>query len=169
MARYGKGIGEQLLRARRLCEAGCGFVTLSYTGWDMHQQIATNMKKRSPELDQAVSAFVADVAQRGLSDEILLVITGEFGRTPKVNRNAGRDHWAPLSTLALSGGGLRMGQVVGESAPKADIPKSKPIRPQDLMATMFHVLGIDPRTQFVNASGRPVTMVEEGQPIDALV
>ncbi len=169
VARYGKGLGEQLLRARRLCEAGCGFVTLSYTGWDMHRDIATNMKRRSPELDQAVAAFVTDVAERGLSDEILLVITGEFGRTPKVNRFAGRDHWAPLSTLALAGGGLRMGQVVGESAPKADVPKTKPIRPQDLMATMFHVLGIDPRTQFVNPSGRPVSMIEEGQPIAALV
>jgi uncharacterized protein (DUF1501 family) len=169
VARYGKGLGEQLLRARRLCEAGCGFVTLSYGGWDMHQQIETNMKRRSPEFDQAVSAFVSDVAQRGLSDDILLVITGEFGRTPKVNKNAGREHWAPLSSLVLSGGGLRMGQVVGESAPKADMPKSKPIRPQDLMATMFHVLGIDPQVQFVNPAGRPVSMIEEGRPIEELV
>ena len=169
VARYGKGLGENLLRAHRLCEAGCGFVTISYGGWDMHTQIKNNLEKRSPELDRGVAAFLDDVRDRGLSDNILLVITGEFGRTPKINRNAGRDHWAPLSTLALAGGGLKMGQVVGESAPKADMPKSQPIRPQDLMATVFHVLGIDPHMQFVNPGGRPVYMVEEGQPIAALV
>jgi hypothetical protein len=169
VARYGKGLGEQLLRARRLCEAGCGFVTLSYNGWDMHQQIKSGMEKRSGEVDRGVSAFLEDVKQRGLSGNILLIVTGEFGRTPKVNRNAGRDHWAPLSTLALAGGGLKMGQVVGESAPKGDVPKTTPIRPQDLMATVFHVLGIDPHVQFVNQAGRPVYMLEDGAPISALV
>jgi uncharacterized protein (DUF1501 family) len=169
VAKYGKGLGEQLLRARRLCEAGCGFVTLQYGGWDMHTQIQANMKKRSPDLDHAIATFIEDVHQRGLSERILLVITGEFGRTPKVNRNAGRDHWAPLSTLALAGGGLRMGQVIGESAPKGDIPKSTPIRPQDLMATVFHVLGIDPKVQFTSNAGRPVYMIEDGRPIAELV
>ncbi|HVX60349.1 MAG TPA: DUF1501 domain-containing protein [Pirellulales bacterium] len=169
LANYGKGLGEQMLRARRLCEAGCGFVTLSYGGWDMHGQIKRSMERRSPELDQAVSAFVQDTYDRGLSEKILLVITGEFGRTPKVNRNAGRDHWAPLSTLALAGGGLQMGQVVGESAAKVDVPHSTPIRPQDLMATVFQVLGIAPRIQFTNPAGRPVYMLEEGRPIAELV
>src|SRR5262245_31214046 len=135
----------------------------------MHGQILNGMKNRGPAVDRAVAAFVDDVAQRSLNDNILLVITGEFGRTPKVNRNAGRDHWAPLSTLALAGGGLKMGQVVGESAPKCDMPKSKPIRPQDLMATVFHVLGIDPHTQFVNNAGRPVYMIEDGRAIAELV
>jgi hypothetical protein len=167
--RYGKGLGEQLLRARRLCEAGCGFVSMTYGGWDMHQKIKDNMERRAPELDRAVAAFVDDVHQRGLSDNILLVITGEFGRTPKVNRNGGRDHWAPLSTLALSGGGLNMGQVVGESTPKADMPRTQPIRPQDLMATVFHVLGIDPQVQFNNNAGRPTYMIEDGKAIEALV
>ena len=111
--KYGKGLGEQMLLARRLCEAGAGFVTIQYGGWDMHGQIVQNLKQRCPQLDQAVAAFVQDLADRGLSDNIMLVITGEFGRTPRVNRNAGRDHWAPLSTLALAGGGLKMGQVVG--------------------------------------------------------
>ena len=166
---YGKGLGESLLRARRLCEAGCGFVTVSYGGWDMHGNIKQSMQARSPELDRAVSAFVQDLHDRRQSENILLVITGEFGRTPKVNKNAGRDHWAPLSTLALSGGGLKMGQVVGESAPKLDVPKSTPIRPQDLMATVFNVLGVDPKTQFVNQDGRPVYMLEDGKPIAELV
>ncbi|REK06811.1 MAG: DUF1501 domain-containing protein [Planctomycetota bacterium] len=168
-ARYGKGIGEQLLQARRLCEAGCGFVTLSYNGWDMHNGIEKRMKQRSPSLDQAIAAFVDDIHQRGLSDRIMLVITGEFGRTPKVNGKGGRDHWAPLSTLAVSGGGLKTGQVVGESMPKGDVPKSVPIRPQDLMATVFDVLGIDRQTQFISNAGRPVYMIEDGEPIAELL
>jgi uncharacterized protein (DUF1501 family) len=167
--RYGEGLGAQLLAARRLCEAGCGFVTISYGGWDMHGNIERSMTQRSPQLDQAVSAFVADVYERGLSERILLVISGEFGRTPRVNRNAGRDHWAPLSTLALAGGGLKMGQVVGDSAPKVDVPGTKPIGPQDLMATIFHVLGIPQQTQFMSPSGRPVYMLEKGKPIAELV
>ncbi len=162
-------LGQQLLQARRLCEAGCGFVTIQYGGWDMHSNIERSMRSRCPELDHAVAAFIEDVYQRGLQDKILLVITGEFGRTPRINRNAGRDHWAPLSTLALAGGGLKMGQVVGESAPKADVPKSQPIHPQDLMATVFHVLGIDLRVQFVNQTGRPVYMIENGKPIAELI
>jgi uncharacterized protein (DUF1501 family) len=169
VARYGKGLGEQMLVARRLCEAGCGFVTLSYGGWDMHGNIKRAMDQRGPAVDAAVAAFVDDVHQRGLADRILLVVTGEFGRTPKINRNAGRDHWAPLSTLALAGGGLKMGQVIGESDSKAYRPATKPITPQDLMATIFQVLGIDLGLQFVDQAGRPVYMVEEGRPIAELV
>ncbi|MCH8829550.1 MAG: DUF1501 domain-containing protein, partial [Planctomycetes bacterium] len=167
--RYGGGLGQQLLRAKRLCEAGCGFVTVSYGGWDMHGKIKDAITKRSPQLDRAVSALVEDMSQHGLEKNILLVISGEFGRTPKVNKKAGRDHWAPLSTLALAGGGLKMGQTVGESAAKVDVPKTAPIRPQDLMATIFAVLGIDRATQFFNQSGRPVSMIETGKPIRELV
>lgn len=166
--KYGKGLGEQMLVARRLCEAGCGFVTINFGGWDMHGQIKNGMKTRGPQVDRAVAAFVEDVSQRGLSEKILLVVTGEFGRTPRINRNAGRDHWAPLSTLALAGGGLKMGQVVGESSANAETPKSAPIGPQDLMATVFDVLGIDPKLQFTNAAGRPTYMLEEGKPIREL-
>jgi uncharacterized protein (DUF1501 family) len=167
---YGNnGIGQQMLLARRLCEAGCGFVTIHYGGWDMHGEIKRSMENLSPAMDHAVATFLEDVAQRGLSEKILLVISGEFGRTPRVNGSAGRDHWAPLSTLALAGGGLKMGQVVGESAPKLDVPKSTPISPLDLMATIFHVLGIDPHIQFVNPAGRPVYMLEGGSPIAELV
>lgn len=167
--RYGKGLGEKMLQARRLCEAGCGFVTMNYGGWDMHGNIKNSMDQRGPEVDRAVSALVEDLDQRGQLDDVLLVISGEFGRTPKINGGAGRDHWAPLSTLALAGGGLRMGQVIGESAEKADVPKSTPITPQDLMATILYVLNIDPRTQFHNQAGRPVYMVENGRLIEELV
>ncbi len=168
-AKYGKGLGEQLLVARRLCEAGCGFVTVNFGGWDMHGQILNALKTRGPAVDRAVAAFIQDVAERGLTEKILLVITGEFGRTPRINRTAGRDHWAPLSTLALAGGGLKMGQVVGESNANAEVPKSAPIGPQDLMATVFDVLGLDPKLQVTSSSGRPTYLLEEGAPIRELV
>jgi len=167
--RYGPGLGQQLLLARRLCEAGVGFVTVTYGGWDHHGNIKQELERQAPQLDHAVATFVEDLYARGLDQQILLVITGEFGRTPRINGGAGRDHWAPLSTLALAGGGLKMGQVVGESSAKAEVPKSTPITPQDLMATIFHVLGIDPHIQFRDPSGRPVYMVEHGQPIAELI
>lgn len=167
---YGKDqLAQQMLVARRLVEAGCGFVTVNYGGWDMHGTIEQSMKRRVPALDHAIASFITDVAARGMSEDVLLVISGEFGRTPRINRNAGRDHWAPLSTLALAGGNFRMGQVVGESMSKADVPKSNPIRPQDLMATVFHHLGLDPKTQFVNQAGRPVFVLEQGQTIAELI
>ena len=167
--RYGKGLGEQMLQARRLCEAGCGFVTLQHGGWDMHSNIKQEMDRRGPEIDRAVSALIEDLDQRGLMDSVLLVISGEFGRTPKINGSSGRDHWAPLSTLAFAGGGLKMGQVIGESAEKVDVPKTTPITPQDLMATVFHVLAFDKRIQFTNQAGRPTYMIENGRPIEELI
>jgi uncharacterized protein (DUF1501 family) len=167
--KYGKGLGEQLLLARRLCETGAGFVTIQYGGWDMHGNIVQGLKQRCPQLDHAVATFVQDTYDRGLNQNILLVVTGEFGRTPRVNRNAGRDHWSNLSTLALAGAGLRMGQVIGESNSKAERPKNTPITPQDLMATIFQVLGIDRTLHYTNQAGRPTPMIEDGKPIGELV
>jgi hypothetical protein len=167
--RYGRGLGAQMLLARRLCEAGAGFVTLHHGGWDMHGQIAQAMKNLGPQVDHAVATFLDDVHDRGLDRDILLVITGEFGRTPRINGSAGRDHWAPLSTLALAGGGLKMGQVVGQSSEKAEVPKTTPITPQDLMATVFHVLGIPQDLHYKDPSGRPTPMVTGGKVIAELV
>jgi hypothetical protein len=167
--RYGKGLGEQLLLARRLVEAGVGFVTVNFGGWDMHGQIQTAMKRLGPTVDHAVSAFVEDLHARGLNENVLLVVTGEFGRTPKINGGAGRDHWAPLSTLALAGGGLKMGQVIGESTAKAETPKSKHYSPQDLMATVFHVLGIPQDLHYTDPTGRPSPMLNGGVPVPELV
>jgi hypothetical protein len=162
-------LAQQLLLARRLCEAGVGFVTLHFGGWDMHGGIAQAIRNLGPRLDQAVAAFVQDTSDRGLDRDILLVVTGEFGRTPRVNGSAGRDHWAPLSTLAFAGGGLRMGQVVGESNSKAEMPRTRPITPQDLMATVFHVLGMPPDLHYNDPSGRPTPMVNGGRPIAELL
>jgi hypothetical protein len=167
--RYGKNLGQQLLLARRLCEAGVGFVTLHFGGWDMHGQIEQGMKNLGPKVDQAVATFLEDLYDRGMERDVLLVITGEFGRTPRVNGGAGRDHWAPLSTLALAGGGLKMGQAVGESSAKAERPKSTPITPQDLMATVFHVLGLPRDLHYNDPTGRPTPMITDGKPIAELV
>jgi hypothetical protein len=178
---YGPGFGEQLLMARRLSEAGCGFVTLNYAnapqGWDMHGaanqpnlSIDKQMQQSCPPMDHAISVFLEDLAQRGVSKRILLVLTGEFGRTPRINQFGGRDHWGPLCTLALAGGGLAMGQAVGESSAKAEVPKSTPIMPKDLMATVFHVLGIDQSIQFPDQFGRPQYLLPDGaRPIAELV
>jgi len=168
-ARYGKGLGETLLTARRLCEAGCAFVTVSYGGWDMHGGIVKGLKGRAQQMDQGIAALINDLEERGMLDDTLVVITGEFGRTPKINAKGGRDHWGRLCTLALAGGGLKMGQVVGESSEKIEVPATKPITPQDLMATIFHMYGMDPRLQFVNNQGRPVFLIENGTPIAELI
>ncbi len=169
--RYGNvgQLGKQMLLARRLCEAGVGFVTIHHGGWDMHGQIAQGMKNLGPQVDHAVAAFLEDIEARGLSDDILLVITGEFGRTPRINGSAGRDHWAPLSTLALAGGGLKMGQVVGQSSEKAEVPKTTPITPLDLMATVFHVLGVPQDLHYKDPTGRPTPMNDGGKMIAELV
>jgi len=167
---YGNNnLARQMLLARRLCESGVGFVTLQFGGWDMHGNIAQGMRNLGPQVDNAVSAFVQDVHNRGMQDDILLVVTGEFGRTPRINGGAGRDHWAPLSTLALAGGGLRMGQAVGESSAKAEVPRTTPITPQDLMATVFHVLGLPRDLHYNDPTGRPTPMLNGGQAIRELV
>ncbi len=167
--RYGPGLGEELLLARRLCEAGAGFVTLNNGYWDHHGGIVPGCKQLCPPLDHAVSAFLDDVRQRGLEKNILLVVTGEFGRTPRLNGGPGRDHWAPLNAAVLAGGGLTVGQVVGESDAKGAYPKSRPLAPMDLMATILHALGIDPKLQYVHPSGRPISMIEDGAPLQELV
>lgn len=160
------GLGANLLLARRLCEAGAGFVTMNYSnssqGWDMHSDMMPQLRQACPPLDRAISVFLEDLEQAGLSEKILLVITGEFGRTPRINGSAGRDHWGPLCTLALAGGGLRMGQAVGDSSERAEVPRTTPIHPKDLMATIFHVLGINPQTQYQDQSGRPTYLLPEG-------
>ena len=127
------------------------------------------MKNLGPQVDKAVAEFVQDCAARGLDQDVLLVISGEFGRTPRINGSAGRDHWAPLSTLALAGGGLKMGQVIGESTAKVEVPKTTPITPQDLMATVFHVLGVPQDLHYTDPTGRPSPMLNGGVPIAELV
>jgi uncharacterized protein (DUF1501 family) len=166
---YGGGLGQELLLARRLCEAGAGFVTLNNGYWDHHDGIIPGINKLCPPLDRAVSAYIQDVTARGLMDDILLVITGEFGRTPRISGGPGRDHWAPINCAVFIGGGLRMGQVVGESDSVAGYPKLRPVSVFDYMATLFHVLGIPRDVQFIDPSGRPRYMIESGKAIEELI
>jgi len=171
--RYGEGLGQEMLLARRLCEAGAGFITLNHGYWDHHDGIIPGCRKLCPELDHAVDAFVEDVRDRGLERDILLIVTCEFGRTPRVGnygkeKAAGRDHWAGLNPLAFIGGGLKMNQVIGESDDRGGYPKSRAISPQDFMATIFQVLDIDQKIQFTHQSGRPISMIEDGRAIEEL-
>ena len=145
MKRASNLLGKQMLMARRLCEAGCGFVTVSDCGWDHHSN--SNSPKGlggfallGPQVDHAVSAFIDDVRVRGLEDKILLVITGEMGRTPRINNNGGRDHYGELTPLVFFGGGLKMGQVIGESDKHATRATTTPYRPPNMMATIMHQL-----------------------------
>jgi uncharacterized protein (DUF1501 family) len=139
-------LGKLMLLARRLCEAGCGFVTVTTNFvWDMHADVnnATmeeGMRYMGPPLDHAVSAFLEDVAERGLSDRILLVVCGEMGRTPRINKKGGRDHWGNLAPLLLSGGGLPTGQVVGQSTRDGAEPASEPVTIRHLVATVLQTL-----------------------------
>ena len=145
MKRSSNLLGKQMLLARRLCEAGCGFITVSDCGWDHHSN--NNSPKGlggfsilAPQVDHAVSAFIDDVKARGLEDKILLVVTGEMGRTPRINKNGGRDHYGELTPLLFFGGGLKMGQVIGKSDGHATKATTPPYRPQHMMATIMHSL-----------------------------
>ena len=120
-------------------------------------------------MDHAIATFVEDVAERGLSKQILLVVLGEMGRTPKINERAGRDHWPPVMFVLLSGGGLKMGQVIGETSPRAEFALGQSYRAPDLLATIYHVLGIDQGLQFQTAAGRPVPIISDGKPLEELL
>ncbi len=138
-------LGKQMLMARRLVESGCGFVTVHSAGWDMHADgnnpgVVPGFQMLGTTLDIAVSAFIGDLADRGMLDKTLLVITGDFGRTPKVNKKGGRDHWARLCTLAFAGGGLPGGAVIGKADKRNGEPTDHPVSPKDMMGTIFHTL-----------------------------
>jgi len=167
-------LGKQMLLARRLCEAGAGFVMVESCGWDFHNNnetpgIVEGMTNYGPDLDKAVSVFLDDLDERSLSEKILLVVTGEMGRTPTINKEGGRDHWANLAPLLLAGGGLKMGQVIGQSDKNGSSPKTTPIKPANLMATILQML-FDVGQLRVQR-GLPtelVKLVENGEPIREL-
>ena len=179
--RYGKA--TRFLQARRLVEAGVSVVTLSAAGtvypggdWDTHagddQKKETNfgnLRRKLPPFDASVHALVTDLYERGLDKDVLVLIWGEFGRTPKINKNGGRDHWAPAGTVVFVGGGLRMGQVIGDTGPKAERARGKVYTPQNVLATVYHVLGIDPSATLPDLTGRPMYLLDERERIDELV
>ncbi len=166
-------LGKQMLMARRLCEAGCGFVTVTSTGWDMHGNafgIDDGMPVLGPAVDKAASAFIEDCASRGLSEKILLVITGEFGRTPKINSKGGRDHWGNLCTLAFAGGGLKMGQVVGKSDKLVGQPAEDLVSTNMLLGTVMNVLFDPGKVRLLSSIPADVKKaVVDSKPIPQLV
>jgi hypothetical protein len=169
--RYGwTNIGQNCLLARRLVEAGVTYVTcLSGGGWDTHYRNFEELKTVSlPRFDRAVSALVADLAERGLGQEVLVMAFGEFGRTPTINREAGRDHWPSAMCMLLAGGGLTMGQAIGETDSKAAYPISSPCSPTDVLATMYAAMGIDIDGHVPDAAGRSIPILPHGRPIAAL-
>ena len=168
--RYGRTrIGRSCLLARRLVEAGATFVTIGEGDWDHHAQVEAGCARQVPPLDAALSTLIADLDDRGLAGSVLVVVWGEFGRTPRLNGAGGRDHWPGCMTALLAGGGLRMGQVVGESDPKGERAVDRPWRPEDLIRTIYHVLGVDPRREFPDEFGRPFAILDRGRPIHALI
>jgi hypothetical protein len=170
--RYGRhDLGQCCLLARRLVEAGVTFVTIQAGGgWDTHGDNFKNLKTGLlPKFDQAVAALVSDLYDRGRQDDVLVMAMGEFGRTPRINPQAGRDHWPGAMSVLYAGGGLKMGQVIGTTNSNAEYPTSKPATPGCVLATMYHSLGIDYRHVFYDQAQRPLPVLSEGEPIQELI
>jgi len=153
-----KDIGEQLILARRLAENGTKFITLHYGGWDMHSNISKAMQGKVPPLDKALAGFLQDLEDRGMSEKLLLVVTGEFGRT-KFNANSGRDHWPAITPMMMAGGSYETGRTIG-AADRSYNPIENPVGPLDLQATLFDHFGIDTAIQRVDNGGRPRYLLE---------
>jgi hypothetical protein len=169
---YGRhDLGQCCLLARRLVEAGVTFVTIQAGGgWDTHgdnfKQLKTNLL---PKFDQSVAALVSDLHDRGLQDEVLVMAMGEFGRTPRINSGAGRDHWPGAMSILYAGGGLKMGQAIGTTNANGEHPTSKAATPGCVLSTMYHVLGIDHHHVFHDQAQRPLPILNEGEPIQELI
>jgi len=158
-----------MLLARRLVEAGVRLVTVDLRWWDTHVQGLDSMVRGFlPRWDQAYTALIEDLHERGLLDSTMVIAWGEFGRTPKLNATNGRDHWPGVFSAALAGGGIQGGRVVGESDDKGAYPKENPKDPQDVLATMYRHLGIDPHAEYLDLTGRPRSVLPFGKPIQEL-
>ena len=160
---------ENFLTARRLIEAGVGCLTLSYGGWDTHVNNFVQLKRQLPILDRAIGNLVTDLKERGMLDEVAIVVWGEFGRTPKINGTAGRDHWPTAMNALVAGGGLRTGQVVGGTNSNAEKPKDRGYPVQRVLSTVYHALGIDPGMTFLDTFGRPQHLLSDREPITELL
>ena len=170
--RYGRTpAGQRCLLARRLVEAGVTFVTVLSGGeWDTHVDNFSGLKNNSlPPFDRALAALVSDLYERGLDRRVLVLASGEFGRTPTINKQAGRDHWPGAFTVLFAGGGLRVGQVIGATDSKAFQPITHPYSPGDVLATVYEFLGIDPAHEFLDRNGRPLRILNQGEPIQELI
>jgi hypothetical protein len=167
--RYGRDAGA-FLTARRLVEAGVRVVTFSWGGWDTHGNNFVSLKKQLPKMDQGLSALLTDLSDRGLDKDVTVIVWGEFGRTPRINSGAGRDHWPQVMAAFVAGGGMRLGQAIGSTTRDAGHAKDRPVHVQEVFATLYHNLGIDVRTaQLFDTAGRPQYLVEKRDAISELV
>ena len=159
--RYGRNmLGQSCLMARRLIEAGVRCAFVNHIDWDTHYNNFHVLKNELlPKLDAAMSSLLTDLDERGMLDSTMVLVTGEFGRTPRINKDAGRDHWGPSCAIAMAGGGVQGGRVIGASNERAERPATTPYGPADLMATIYHGMGIDPEREFLTPEGRPVPIV----------
>lgn len=168
---YGRNrVGQSCLLARRMTEAGVRFVQVISTGWDTHSKNFERLKTRLlPEFDQGYAALLSDLADRGLLESTALMSTGEFGRTPKINKTAGRDHWSRGMSVTLAGAGVRGGQIIGSTTPGGETPASEPHTPEDVGATFLGLIGVDHKKEYLTGSGRPVMIVHDGTPIEKAI
>jgi hypothetical protein len=161
---------EQFLTARRLIEAGVGCVTLAIGGWDTHSSNFKTLKTQLPLVDRGVANLIEDLHERGMDKDVVTVMWGEFGRTPKINGNdAGRDHWPAVMSALVAGGGLKMGQAIGASSARGEFPKDRKYTPAQVLATLYKAMGIDPATTFPNNSGRPMYILDDREPVSELL
>jgi uncharacterized protein (DUF1501 family) len=168
--RYGRNsFGQRLVLARRLAEAGVPYIVVRSNDWDDHQGLPDRMRRRCPEYDIGVTALIEDLHQRGLNRKVLVVAMGEFGRTPRVNPTAGRDHWPSVMSVMLACGTIRTGQAVGASDARGAAAQDRPYAPQSVLTMVYHHLGIDPAMTFLDYSGRPRYILEEREPIRELL
>jgi hypothetical protein len=162
--RYGRStFGQSCLLARRLVERGVRFVTVNFGGWDHHSKIWDGLKGRLPELDTGFSALIEDAGTRGLLKDTLIVCMGEFGRTPKINKDVGRDHWGPAASLLIAGAGVKEGFVLGSTDKQGAYVTRRPVAPADVAYTIFDSLGIDPRKFLNSPDGRPIEILDKGE------
>ena len=167
---YGRNTaGQRLLMARRLVGAGARFVTLTYGGWDMHAGITKGMKTSLPALDQGLTALIKDLDRSGQLATTLIMVSSEFGRTPKINKDAGRDHWPKVFSVMLAGGGIKGGTIYGTSNATASEPESDAVGPEDLATTVYHQLGIVADKELMSPGDRPIEIVDGGKVIKGLL
>ncbi len=152
---------EQFLTARRLVEAGVGCVTLAIGSWDTHGQNFTLLKQQLPQVDRGVSQLIQDLHDRGMDKDVVTVMWGEFGRTPRINSGAGRDHWGPVMSALVAGGGLKMGQAIGSTNSRGEIPKDRPVTVPQVLSTLYQAMGIDASLTFPDGSGRPMYILDD--------
>lgn len=168
--KYGQNeAGMRFLLARRLVEAGVRFVTVSYGGWDHHAGIENAMRRQAPVLDQAVAGLISDLDDRGMLDSTMVLVTSEFGRTPKINATAGRDHYPRVYSAAVAGGGFRRGLVYGSSNSTASEPEENPLRIEDLLTTVYRQIGINADKELMAPGARPIEIIDGGEVIEDLI